>query len=222
MITRARPPSLWNPWGRIILIVLTAAVFVLAATFPRFPGDDWVLLRLQALQDPWLTNISTLLAYVGSAKAAIVATIAAVILLWTIKRRVDSLVALLGGLFILAGVGLKLVVDRPRPDYFLITSGPSLSSFPSGHTVFAAIFCGVAIVLINNWVQRPLARRILQNALVMLVLAMAISRIYLGFHWPSDILGSFLYSAVALGELIWIRIRLTKRPDCKTGETLTI
>ncbi len=203
--------ELWNPLGRWALIALTAAVFVLAAIFPQFPGDEWALLQIQSFQTVWLTAIGTALSYVGWAPVALGLIVAAVIVLLLRQRQADAKVALLGALFIMAGIALKFVVERPRPDHFLVDAGAKLSSFPSGHTVFAAIFCGVAILVIENWVQRSVARRSLQVALLLLILIMGASRVYLGFHWPSDILGAYLYSAIVLGELVWIRKRLVSK-----------
>ena len=201
----------WNPWGHLLVIALTIAIFILAAAFPKFPGDQWALLEFQEFQAAWLTTSSQGLSYLGGSITAAAVSLAAIIALWLTNRRTDSLMALLGGFLIVAGISLKLLIDRPRPDYFLVASGPHLSSFPSGHTIFATIFFGFAIVLVGDWVQRPSARRSLQAGLILLILAVGASRVYLGFHWPSDVLGGYLYGALAVVELIWIRNRLVNR-----------
>lgn len=201
----------WNPWGHLLVIALTFAIFILAAAFPKFPGDQWALLEFQEFQASWLTASSQGLSYLGGTITAAAVSLAAIIALWLTNRRTDSLMALLGGLLIVAGISMKLLIDRPRPDYFLVASGPHFSSFPSGHTIFATIFFGLAIVLVGDWVQRPSTRRSLQAGLILLILAMGASRVYLGFHWPSDVLGGYLYGALAVVELIWIRNRLVNR-----------
>ncbi|MDA0733607.1 MAG: phosphatase PAP2 family protein [Chloroflexi bacterium] len=201
----------WSPWGRMLVIALIIAVFILAAAFPNFPGDQWVLLEFQEFQTTWLTGTSLALSYLGSTATAASLSLAAIIALWLTHRRTDSLIALLGSFLIVGGISLKLLVDRPRPEYFLVASGPHLSSFPSGHTIFATIFFGIAIVLVGEWVQRPSVRRGLQTGLVLMILAMGASRVYLGFHWPSDVLGGYLYGGVAVVELVWVRNRLANR-----------
>ena len=201
----------WNPCGHLLVIALTFAIFILAAAFPKFPGDQWALLEFQEFQASWLTASSQGLSYLGGTITAAAVSLAAIIALWLTNRRTDSLMALLGGLLIVAGISMKLLIDRPRPDYFLVASGPHFSSFPSGHTIFATIFFGLAIVLVGDWVQRPSTRRSLQAGLILLILAMGASRVYLGFHWPSDVLGGYLYGALAVVELIWIRNRLVNR-----------
>ncbi|PKB57080.1 MAG: hypothetical protein BZY73_05045 [SAR202 cluster bacterium Casp-Chloro-G3] len=195
----------------MLVIALIIAVFILAAAFPNFPGDQWVLLEFQEFQTTWLTGTSLALSYLGSTATAASLSLAAIIALWLTHRRTDSLIALLGSFLIVGGISLKLLVDRPRPEYFLVASGPHLSSFPSGHTIFATIFFGIAIVLVGEWVQRPSVRRGLQTGLVLMILAMGASRVYLGFHWPSDVLGGYLYGGVAVVELVWVRNRLANR-----------
>jgi undecaprenyl-diphosphatase len=195
----------------MLVMPLTLAVFILAAAFPRFPGDQWTLLGFQQFQSVWLTDASQALSYLGGTPAAAGVFLAAIIALWLSNRRTESMIFLLGSFLVIAGIFLKLLVDRPRPEYFLVASGPHLSSFPSGHTVFATIFFGLAIVLVGEEVRRPFLRRALQAGLVFLILAMGASRVYLGFHWPSDVLGGYLYGGVSMVELVLIRNRLANQ-----------
>ena len=127
-------------------------------------------------------------------------------------RRWDATrAALVAALFVLVGIGLKELVDRPRPQQFLGLAETGLDSFPSGHTVFVTIFLGLAVMLLQQWAHRPLARSSCQAALVLLALGMGASRVYLGFHWPSDVLGAYWYAGVALAEIAWLRLYLARR-----------
>ena len=122
-----------------------------------------------------------------------------------LRHRVDALIILLGVIFIAAGNALKLAVGRPRPEYLLVDSVPATLSFPSGHALFAVIFGGFLIFLAGELVQPRLARWSLQAGLALLVLAVGASRVYLGFHWPSDVVGGYLFGIVVLLELVWLR-----------------
>ncbi|MEE9248938.1 MAG: phosphatase PAP2 family protein, partial [Dehalococcoidia bacterium] len=140
---------------------------------------------------------------------ATVMTTSVVVLLWVLRRWADAayLVLITAGSTPLNWL-IKELVDRPRPDHILTeaTKGLSSNSFPSGHTVFASAFFGLLVVYIFDLDLGPRwARRIAQVLLIGLILSMGISRIYLGVHWPSDILGGYTFSAIYLTVVMWHR-----------------
>ena len=119
---------------------------------------------------------------------------------------------LISGAPIFAGLLLKEVVGRARPEYLIAGSEPSSMSFPSGHSLFAMVFGGLLIILIGELVKSTPVRRLLQFGLVLMILAIGASRVYLGLHWPSDVLGGYLFGGLALLGLIFVRnMMLTPR-----------
>lgn len=108
---------------------------------------------------------------------------------------------------------LKRGFDRPRPD--LVPHGVMVTnaSFPSGHAMMAAIvYLTLGVLLART--QSSLALRIYLIALsVVITLLVGISRIYLGVHWPTDVLAGWTLGA-AWALLFWlIAIRLDPRSD---------
>lgn len=90
---------------------------------------------------------------------------------------------------------MKLWLQRPRP---LELSGlPEVFSFPSGHTTFATVTLGVFAVLASHGL-RSWGKAVVFAAVGIAVIAVAYSRIYLGAHWMSDVLGGFLFGAVMI------------------------
>jgi undecaprenyl-diphosphatase len=88
------------------------------------------------------------------------------------------------------GLALKQVFARTRPHLFDKLAIPTDYSFPSGHSMSAVGVWGViAAVLVALF---PRHRRLVIALVVPLVISIGLSRIYLGVHWPSDVLGGFL------------------------------
>lgn len=101
-----------------------------------------------------------------------------------------------------ASIGIKRVVRRPRPEHpsvRVLVGTPSRLSFPSSHATSTT----AAAVLYGGLLGRPLAP--------VLVPAMAVSRLVLGVHYPSDVaFGSALGAAVAVGSRRWLRRRTSE------------
>jgi len=110
--------------------------------------------------------------------------------LWHQRHRlvlVCWLSAFFGG--VLVNRLLKLLVHRSRP---IRVVHESTFSFPSGHTMAATIGYGMlAYVMATYWRPRGVPRRALYLAAAALALAVGVSRIYLGVHFPTDVLGGF-------------------------------
>ena len=131
-----------------------------------------------------------------------------VVAVFVTRRWADALVVTLSGIPIGVGILLKDVIGRARPEYFLTGSAPSSLSFPSGHSLFAMLFGGLLIVLAEELPISTPIRRGLQTVLAMLILGVGASRVYLGVHWPSDVVGGYLFGIVALMGLVWMRNHL--------------
>lgn len=127
---------------------------------------------------------------------SVLAAMMAVIVSWLAWRKAwraafaSLLVFVFGKLFALL---LKYAIYRPRP--IELYSGADSFSFPSGHATMAAITFGVLAVLashaMNRW-NRSLVYAICGS----FVIAIAYSRVYLGVHWLSDVLGGIIFGAV--------------------------
>jgi len=88
---------------------------------------------------------------------------------------------------------LKNILQRPRPNEFRIVEETGYS-FPSGHSMASMAFYGYLIYLIYKYVKNKYLKWTLIVLLGILICTIGISRIYLGVHYTSDVLGGFLIS----------------------------
>ena len=111
---------------------------------------------------------------------------------------------------------LKTLVARPRPQGYLVSgySLPNDFGFPSGHVVFYAVFFGLVAFYAIVLTGLPSAlRKILLVISIALVLLIGLSRIYLGVHWPADVLAGYLFGLVILEVLIVIYLRFVHQKN---------
>lgn len=130
-----------------------------------------------------------------------------VILFIVIKNKKIG-VSILGNLVIVTILNqvLKAILQRPRPTEFRIVEETGYS-FPSGHSMASMAFYGYLIYLIYKHIENKYIKWTLIALLSILICTIGVSRIYLGVHYTSDVLGGFL---ISISYLI-IYINLVKK-----------
>lgn len=105
---------------------------------------------------------------------------------------------------------LKLGFDRPRPDLVPHESIVYTASFPSGHSMMSAVVYLTIGALVARLDCRPALRIYVIAVAVFTTLAVGVSRVYLGVHWPSDVLAGWTAGAT-WALLCWLGARILQR-----------
>ena len=197
--------------GPLMALAVIGAICYLAATYDTFPGDEDALTAFQGFRSAWLDDAAIAAASFGHVAVAVLSVVMLSLVLWAGRRRADSLAAL----FVLAAEainqGLKAVVGRPRPEFSLLTSSSDSHSFPSGHSFHAIVLFGLLIIMVGELIKPPWIRRAIQALLCLVILAVGASRVYLGAHWPSDVIGAYVIGGLSLLAILWVRKKLISR-----------
>ena len=222
-VTEARRP--WYQivkWGRILIAVyaILFVLFGLLASWVRYHPviaiDVTITREFQENQSPWLQNFMVAVSYIGNASlVSLGLIILAVALFWVVDLRLEAImVAAVSAVSSILNWSIKLIVARPRPSSSLVDviQHAGGNSFPSGHVMAYVAFWGLlfsfGIILFkgNYWWRTALL--IISGLFVVLV---GPSRIYLGDHWASDVLGAYIIGGLLLGVSLWIYLILKGR-----------
>ena len=222
-VAAARKP--WyqtRKWGYIlltidaILLALFAFLAIWVAYHPVLAIDVTITRDFQANQSPWLRDIMLAVSYIGNVMALSAGLVVlAAILLWILDLRLEALMVIaVSAISAILYSLIKLIVARPRPSASLveIIQAASGNSFPSGHVMSYVAFWGLlfsfGIILFRgkHWWRTTL---LIISALFFVLVGP--SRIYLGDHWASDVLGAYLIGGIWLAMSLWLYLYLRGR-----------
>jgi undecaprenyl-diphosphatase len=180
--------------------------------------DTRVLLLMRTATDRhdplgpiWLEGLARDFTALGSIGVLSFITLAALgFLVLQGKPRVALLVlvTVAGGLVL--STGLKLFFDRPRPDLVLHLTNVHTASFPSGHAMMTAVTYLTLAALMARVQPKIRLRAYLLLLGLALTLIVGITRIYLGVHWPTDVLAGWTVGTV-WAMLCWLAARWLER-----------
>lgn len=189
-----------RPSTAVALCILFIGIFAFIATIisrdTMIGFDQPIITFVQGWEATWLTPIMKGFSFIGSTKVVMLLIIAVTALLfWGFRARSSAY------FFFFATVGtgalnqtLKIIFKRERPEFHRIAEAVGYS-FPSGHTMMAFTLYAMAVILLWRQIRIPTGKIALLAFAVFIFGMIALSRIYLGVHYPSDIAGGIAASA---------------------------
>jgi len=174
------------------------------------PFDKNILYWMRAHRAPALTQAAIFFAHIGS-PPVIVGIGAGAALLGLVWRKVRGAawtlpIAVIGSGLIIQGV--KLIVKRPRPSFFTPLLHEAGFSFPSGHSLIAMVVYGLLGYFALHLFKNRAARLLVRIVTVLVVFLVGVSRVYVGVHFPTDVLAGWtagvpwLITCLALHEVL--------------------
>lgn len=154
---------------------------------------------------PWLTLVMLGATHLGEGLSLALLTLTAALISWRKKRgwRPMLLIAGAAGGASLLDVVMKVAVNRPRPPLEWMATDASGSAFPSGHTTLSTAVFGMVAYLAMETRQTWKTKTAIWAVAAVAAFLVGISRIYLGAHWPTDVMSGW-----ALGSA-WLVILIT-------------
>lgn len=189
---------LWPTAAAALAIFLLTAGLVAAGAIDE--GDRALLFWAARLDPGPLAGISAWLTHLGSVWILVPVVVFVAIWAQLRGRKAGALVFVGGALLAQSLVVLfKWLGGRERPEG-LAEILPATHAFPSGHATMSTVIYGLAAFLIAS--IEPRARTVLAVVVPLLCLAIGATRIFLGVHWPSDVVGGFAFGVflLALGK----------------------
>jgi undecaprenyl-diphosphatase len=162
-------------------------------------ADKAILFFLEGARFPFLNELFLILTYLGSVTFVSIATVCFTSILF-IKKKFDDVSLLLGtalgsSAFVFL---LKNLIGRIRPADVLAVYSETSFSFPSGHTAIAVVFYGsVAYILAQKFTNTKIRANVLFGWIFFMAM-IGFSRMYLGVHYASDVLGGYLIGFLCL------------------------
>ena len=159
---------------------------------------NWIK-RIQSYVSDGITPYIKVITDLGNIRFVIPVTIILVLILFFKKRFAEGL--WLGGTILFCGAistkVLKKLIDRDRPEFLQLITKTN-ESFPSGHTIATTIFYGLLGLVLLLAVRELWKKWVIALITMAWILFIMVSRIYLGVHYPTDVLAGFLFGAASV------------------------
>lgn len=192
--------------GMVICVAAVAgfaAIFYFVKSGNAYLFDDVIREFFYDLREPALTLFVKLITYLGNYQT--IAVLCLVLLIIKPLRVVYGIPVSTGAVFVtVLNKSIKHAVHRPRPSDVMHLVNEGGFSFPSGHSITSMFVYGLLIYLVRKNVKNRKTANVLTIVLAVPLILIGPSRIYLGVHYPTDVLAGWCLGAAV--AVIWIKL----------------
>lgn len=198
----------------IILVASFATLTIFVKSFPYFQFDLTITRSIQNFRPAWFDFMMVLVSRLGDANIGSLIIVAFIVLaLLTRKIKTAGMIGFTCFSMTVINQTFKFLVSRPRPSMSGLVQVVGIfkrsDSFPSGHVMFYVGLYGFLIYIVYTQFRKTnQLRQFLIILFSLMIFLVGISRIYLGAHWFSDVLGAYLLGFSWLIVCIWIYNKL--------------
>ncbi|MFE1326465.1 phosphatase PAP2 family protein [Streptomyces sp. NPDC058741] len=147
----------------------------------------------------------------------------AVVVVWLVVRLAARWTAVWLALTVALGSllqqGVKAAVDRPRPVWPDPVDSAHFAAFPSGHAMTATLACGLLLWLLHRHGVTPVVWRTALAVGIVSVVGVGLTRVWLGVHWPTDVVGGWLLGATVVALAVWVHGLRPQRAPQDAGDS---
>jgi undecaprenyl-diphosphatase len=190
----------------LLSIFLAAIIFTAVAVRNQlFPGDLFLSQTIQSLITLPLTKVMTWISWPFGDWRAVIVTAIIALAVWRLIGRFEAILISLAGIITLLNYAFKAIIGRQRPSAQIVQvlAQETNNGFPSSHAFFSSICIGMLAYLLYNRLSKKYQRVLMIMIPTLLILSVGFSRIYLGVHWTSDVIGGYLFGCFFLVILIY-------------------
>jgi undecaprenyl-diphosphatase len=194
----------------IFLAILAIALSIYVWRSNGFSWDLSLIIRLQTFDNNILRLFLEWVSYLSTGwRSAVIVIAIGLLFVWR-GRILEACLLALAGIIVQFNYLIKVAVSQPRPDSPLIRViiSETDNGYPSGHAFFAVVVLGMLGFFLFTTLRKTIWRFVSLAAITLIILLIGISRIYLGVHWPSDVLGGYLIGGFFLSCLILLYVRI--------------
>ena len=194
----------WIAW--IAAVCLFGVMCGFAAVTDRFPGDLTLARHIQDLDDAGFGPLASFTNTAGDTLWGAVITLAFAGVFVGLRRFPESAALVLT--FVPRGLRqlLVMIIARPRPSTGLLQVRDHASgfSFPSGHATGVMLLYGALFLVAGALFPQRGARALFRILCVFMIVATGLARVYAGVHWPSDVIGGYVFGLIALAPIMFL------------------